>query len=140
MIEVNKFKIGVFAVSGIVVLLGAVLIFGGNDIFKDEVKLVTVYNESVQGLEKGSQVKFRGVPVGKVTEIAILQNDSKIRIKMQIDPDAFVLPDSNNAEIMVSRNTMIHTTLSPSIVSMKFQNTFFFSVFMLLPVFIIRDF
>lgn len=102
MIEVNKFKIGVFAVSGIVVLLGAVLIFGGNDIFKDEVKLVTVYNESVQGLEKGSQVKFRGVPVGKVTEIAILQNDSKIRIKMQIDPDAFVLPDSNNAEIMVS--------------------------------------
>ena len=51
MIEVNKFKIGVFAVSGIVVLLGAILLFGGNDIFKDEVKLVTLYNESVQGLE-----------------------------------------------------------------------------------------
>lgn len=102
MIEVNKFKIGVFAVSGIVVLLGAVLLFGGHDIFKDEVKLVTVYNESVQGLEKGSQVKFRGVPVGKVTEIAIMQNDSKIRIKMQIDPAAFVPPESNNAEIMVS--------------------------------------
>ena len=102
MIEVNKFKIGVFSVSGIVVLLGAVLLFGGNDIFKDEVRLVTVYNESVQGLEKGSQVKFRGVPVGKVTEIAILQNDSKIRIKMQIDPNAFVLPDSSSAEIMVS--------------------------------------
>ena len=102
MIEVNKFKIGVFAVSGIVVLLGAILLFGGNDIFKDEVKLVTLYNESVQGLEKGSQVKFRGVPVGKVTEIAIMQNDSKIRIKMQIDPAAFIPPDSNNTEIMVS--------------------------------------
>ena len=102
MIEVNKFKIGVFAVSGIVVLLGAILLFGGNDIFKDEVKLVTLYNESVQGLEKGSQVKFRGVPVGKVTEIAIMQNDSKIRIKMQIDPAAFIPPDSNNTEVMVS--------------------------------------
>ena len=36
MIEVNKFKIGVFAVSGIVVMLGAVLLFGGSDIFKNE--------------------------------------------------------------------------------------------------------
>ena len=52
MIEVNKFKIGVFAVSGIVVMLGAVLLFGGSDIFKNEVKLVTLYDESVQGLEK----------------------------------------------------------------------------------------
>lgn len=102
MVEVNKFKIGVFVVAGIIVLLGAVLLFGGSDIFKDEVKLVTLYDESVQGLEKGSQVKFRGVPIGKVTEIAILQNDSKIRIKMQIDPAAFIPPSSNNAEIMVS--------------------------------------
>lgn len=102
MVEVNKFKIGVFVVAGIAVLLGAVLLFGGSDIFKDEVKLVTLYDESVQGLEKGSQVKFRGVPIGKVTEIAILQNDSKIRIKMQIDPAAFIPPSSNNAEIMVS--------------------------------------
>ena len=84
MIEVNKFKIGVFAVSGIVVMLGAVLLFGGSDIFKNEVKLVTLYDESVQGLEKGSQVKFRGVPIGKVTDIAILQSDSKIQIKMMM--------------------------------------------------------
>ncbi len=102
MVEVNKFKIGVFIVSGIVAFIGIILLFGGSDIFKDEVKLVTIYNESVQGLEKGSQVKFRGVPVGKVTEIAIMQNDSKIRIKMQIDPAAFIPPSSNNTEIMVS--------------------------------------
>lgn len=102
MVEVNKFKIGVFVIAGIAVLLGAILIFGGSDVFKDEVKLVTLYDESVQGLEKGSQVKFRGVPIGKVTEIAILQNDSKIRIKMEIDPAAFIPPSSNNTEIMVS--------------------------------------
>lgn len=102
MVEVNKFKIGVFIVSGIAAIIGIILLFGGSDIFKDEVKLVTIYNESVQGLEKGSQVKFRGVPIGKVTEIGIMQNDSKIRIKMDIDPDAFIPPSSNNTEIMVS--------------------------------------
>ncbi|MBR2508831.1 MAG: MCE family protein [Lentisphaeria bacterium] len=104
MIEVNKFKIGVFAVSGIVVMLGAVLLFGGSDIFKNEVKLVTLYDESVQGLEKGSQVKFRGVPIGKVTDIAILQSDSKIQIKMQIDPAAFIVSGSDSAELTVNSN------------------------------------
>lgn len=104
MVEVNKFKIGVFVVSGIVVLLGAILLFGGSDIFKEEVKLVTLYDESVQGLEKGSQVKFRGVPIGKVTDIAILQSDSKIQIKMQIDPAAFIGSGSDSAELSVSSN------------------------------------
>ena len=101
MIEVNKFKIGIFVISGIIVVLGAVFLFGGSDIFNEEINLVTVYDESVQGLERGSQVKFRGVPVGKVTEIAILQNNSKIRIKMQIDPAAFVPPRAD-AETIVS--------------------------------------
>lgn len=102
MIEINKFKIGLFVISGIIVILGAIFLFGGSNIFKEEIKLVTVYDESVQGLERGSQVKFRGVPVGKVTEIAILQNNSKIRIKMQIDPAAFVPVNSNDAETIVS--------------------------------------
>lgn len=102
MVEVSKFKIGVFVISGIVVILGAVLLFGGSDIFKDEVRLVTLYDESVQGLERGSQVKFRGVPIGKVTEIAIQQHDSKIQIKMQIDPAAFIMPGNDNAELTVS--------------------------------------
>lgn len=104
MIEVNKFKIGVFVVSGIVVMLGAILLFGGSDIFKDELRLVTIYDESVQGLEKGSQVKFRGVPIGKVTDIAILQSDSKIQIKMQIDPAAFIVSGSDSAEITLNPN------------------------------------
>lgn len=104
MVEVNKFKIGVFAVAGVVVILGAILLFGGSDIFKEEVNLVTLYNESVQGLEKGSQVKFRGVPIGKVTDIAILQSDSKIQIKMQIDPAAFIVSGSDNAELTVNSN------------------------------------
>lgn len=105
MIEVNKFKIGIFIIAGIIVALGAIFLFGGSDLFNEEVKLVTVYDESVQGLEKGSQVKFRGVPVGKVTEIAILQSDSKIRIKMEIDPSAFVPHRVNSAEIMVNSNS-----------------------------------
>lgn len=105
MVEVNKFKIGIFVISGIVLLLGTVFLFGGSDIFKQEVKLVTLYDESVQGLEKGSQVKFRGVPIGKVTEIAILQSDSKIRIKMEIDPAAFIPKNSDNPEIMVSSSS-----------------------------------
>lgn len=103
MIEVNKFKIGIFVLSGIAVLISVIFIFGGRDLFKDEVTLVTICDDSVQGLEKGSQVKFRGVPVGKVIEIAIRQHDSKIMIKMQIDPAAFIVPSElNDAETIVS--------------------------------------
>ena len=64
MIEVNKFKIGLFTAGGFILLIIMLFLLGGASMFDKKIKLVTLVSESVQGLEKGGQVKYKGVPVG----------------------------------------------------------------------------
>ena len=68
--------------------------------------------------------------------------DAKKRLEEQRNAavDAEVDEKIASAETMVSKNTMIHTTLSPSMVSMKFQNLLPSPGLMFFSVFIIRDF
>jgi hypothetical protein len=46
--------------------------------------LGTLFNESVQGLDIGSPVKYKGVPIGKVKKISIRAEDKLIRVDMEI--------------------------------------------------------
>lgn len=90
MAEVNKFKIGLFVASGIILLLLMLFLLGGASMFDKKIKLVTLVGESVQGLEKGAQVKYKGVPVGSVSDIMIIMNTNQIQIIMEIDPHTFI--------------------------------------------------
>ena len=60
------FKIGIFTFAAIGILVFAIVIFGAGAMFKEVILLETYFNESVQGLDIGSPVKFRGVSVGQV--------------------------------------------------------------------------
>lgn len=62
---------GLFVAAGTVLLLAGFLFFGGRSIFTPKATFVTFFNESVKGLEVGSTVRFKGVPIGKVTSIRI---------------------------------------------------------------------
>ncbi|HMO65548.1 MAG TPA: MlaD family protein, partial [Verrucomicrobiota bacterium] len=66
----NYFKLGVFLLAAAALLVGALLFLGAGRMFRPQVMFETYFNESVQGLELGSAVKFRGVNVGSVRRIA----------------------------------------------------------------------
>lgn len=65
-------KVGVFmtlAVSGAVV---AAIIFGAGNFGREEFLMETYFEESVQGIDVGGPVKFRGIPIGKIKDISFV--------------------------------------------------------------------
>jgi len=65
----NHWKLGLFMVMGVMSIVAAVVFFGGRSLRKETVAYKTYFDESVQGLEVGSPVKFRGVNIGSVSDI-----------------------------------------------------------------------
>lgn len=68
--EVSYFYIGIFFLIGMAMIIAAVIIFGSKTLFKDYDYAETYFSESVQGLTKGSPVKYRGMDIGSVVDIA----------------------------------------------------------------------
>lgn len=73
---VNPLAIGGFLVGAVVLLSGALLVFGGGELFKEKREFVIFFDSSLNGLSVGAPVKLEGVQVGTVKEIA-LQMDPK---------------------------------------------------------------
>lgn len=69
--DTNKkyFAIGVFILCGLSVLIAGIIIFGSGQFFQKDIIIETYFNGSVQGLDVGSPVKYRGVKIGDVKEI-----------------------------------------------------------------------
>lgn len=70
--QVRYFRIGLFILAGLLLLAGGLVIFGVGQFFREKVYLETYVDATVQGIEVGSVVKFRGVTVGKVTHVGFL--------------------------------------------------------------------
>ncbi len=67
----QAFIAGLFVITGIALLFTGFIFFGGRSFFTPKATFVTFFNESVKGLAVGSSVRFKGVPVGRVTNIRI---------------------------------------------------------------------
>lgn len=63
--------VGVFVLGAAALALAAVLVFGSGRFFRHELTLVSYFSGSVNGLVVGSPVKFRGVPIGSVSQIRL---------------------------------------------------------------------
>jgi len=88
----NTTVVGLFVIVAIALVLGAVTLFGTGRLFYDRIVVVTTFEGSVTGLQVGSPVEFRGVPVGTVTSIRALYDPDKtsfvIPVYMSLDSDA----------------------------------------------------
>ena len=69
--KASYFKIGLFIIVGTIIAVLGVVALGVGTIFQKKILVETYIDESVQGLDVGSPVKFRGVPVGKVETISL---------------------------------------------------------------------
>ncbi|MEM7184899.1 MAG: MlaD family protein, partial [Spirochaetota bacterium] len=77
--KTNFYKIGLFVISGMTVLILLIIILGARSMFEKKYVVETYFDESVQGLDIGSPVKFRGVSIGNVTEITFVQDKYKFK-------------------------------------------------------------
>lgn len=68
----DSFKLGLFVIGGALLLLVVLFALGAGRFFQKTYTIETYMNESVNGLEQGSAVKFRGVRVGSVSEIGFV--------------------------------------------------------------------
>jgi ABC-type transporter Mla subunit MlaD len=70
----NDFKLGLFVVVAVAILLAALFIFGASKLFEGKTVEETYVAEGVEGLKVGAPVLLRGVPVGEVTSIGFSWN------------------------------------------------------------------
>ena len=76
----NHWKLGLFVVAGVALGLGTVVYLGASSLGGPHVSYVTYFDESVQGLEVGSPVKFRGVTVGSVEDIDVAPDHRHVAV------------------------------------------------------------
>lgn len=97
--KANYFKLGLFIIIAVVIGVIGVLVLGAGKLFEKRIIMETYLDESVQGVDVGSKVKFRGVPVGNIRRIDFtrnryeqdkppLQRRSYVRIEMEMNADA----------------------------------------------------
>jgi len=67
--EENHFKIGLFVLGATGLLVAGTILLGAGHLFRKQIVIESYFDESVQGLETGSPVKFQGLTIGEVSSI-----------------------------------------------------------------------
>jgi phospholipid/cholesterol/gamma-HCH transport system substrate-binding protein len=83
--KTSRFMIGLFVTVGVSIGLIAVIWIGAFKYFEKGDTYVTFFNESVQGLQVDSAVKYRGVEVGRVEKIRVAPDNKLIEVVMKIN-------------------------------------------------------
>lgn len=63
--------IGIFVLVGIGLLIAGIIFIGGGEYFGKQINLVCYFDGTINGLQIGSPVKFRGAKVGEVSDIHV---------------------------------------------------------------------
>ena len=72
----NPARIGGFVIGAVAIAVAAVATFGSGRFFERAERFVCYFEGSVNGLAVGSNVKFKGVPIGSVSEILLRLDQS----------------------------------------------------------------
>ena len=113
--EAHKFKIGLFVIGGVIILAGALIWLGASKILSETRTFVTYFDESDQGLEPSSLVKFMGVAVGTVSQIRIAPDGHLVEVLMELGSD-FTKEEDMRAQLAMAGITgmkFVEITRSP---------------------------
>ncbi|MCF8034002.1 MAG: MlaD family protein [Desulfarculaceae bacterium] len=80
----SNFKVGMFVIVGLALGVGAIAWLGASQYLKGADKYVSFFNESVQGLQVDSTVRYRGVDVGRIKAIRVAPDSRLIEVVMEI--------------------------------------------------------
>ncbi len=72
----NPTSIGLFIVTGVSLGVAGVLLFSSSKLFTSTSDCVLYFNESLNGLNEGAPVKYRGVTIGSVKRVMVRFNQA----------------------------------------------------------------
>jgi phospholipid/cholesterol/gamma-HCH transport system substrate-binding protein len=82
--KTSKLMVGLFTTLGVIIGVIAIIWIGASNYLEKGALYVTYFDESVQGLQKDSAVKYRGVEVGRVQAIRVAPDNRLIAVVMKI--------------------------------------------------------
>lgn len=80
----NHWKLGLFVVGALATGFGALVYFGADRLSRETFSVVSYFGESVEGLDVGSPVKYRGVTLGRVENITFAPNRTDVAVTSEI--------------------------------------------------------
>jgi len=108
--KTNYYKIGIFVILAAVLAIASVIVLGVGAIFREEFIVESYFDASVQGLEVGSSIKFRGIPIGKVKSINTVTGEYHVDSWYVLVRSA-LYPDT----LMPSTNALMPSTLDAQV-------------------------
>ena len=89
-IRTHRWKLGLFVTLSLVLAFATLVWLGTLGFSRRTFRVVSYFDESVQGLDMGSPVKFRGVPIGSVADISIGPDRRHVQVTSEVNLDALV--------------------------------------------------
>ncbi len=86
-----EMAVGAFMLVGLLAVAYLTLNVGGIDLFGSNYYRVYADFDSVSGLKNGAQIEIAGVPVGKVTNITL--KDDQARVELSLRPEVKIGSD-----------------------------------------------
>ena len=88
----NMTLIGAFVAAGILLIVAAVVLLGAGSFTGAKPAAIAYFEDSVSGLDIGAPVKFRGVTIGKVSQVLLRTSgqaaaDYAVPVVMEFSPD-----------------------------------------------------
>lgn len=81
----NHWKLGLFIVAGLAMVLATVVLLAARSMRREVGLYVSYFDESVQGLEVGSPIKFRGVTIGTVGKIMVAPDHRHVEVESELE-------------------------------------------------------
>ncbi len=91
----QNIKLGIFVIVAVTLLTFVLVVVGGLAFWKETNTYYVVSETSVVGLEEGSTVTMRGVPIGTVAAIGLDPEDyASVRVELEIDQEVPIPADA----------------------------------------------
>ncbi len=83
----TKFSVGLFTIIGFTIATIGIIWLGMSNRFEKGSFYVAYFDESVQGLDRDSAVKYRGVSIGRVVSVKVAPDSKLIEVLLKIESD-----------------------------------------------------
>ena len=98
--RVNPTLVGAFVLGAFLLVIAAILLLGGENIFAQKRRFVIYFGDSIKGLTVGSPVTFKGVVVGRVANLKVRyvkeSGRTEIPVLIDLDPNKVVTPNDED--------------------------------------------